>query len=538
MPGCPPEGASVRPVIPNVNEGSLSLPHRDGEYQPVLHEIHSDRPLRSPRALRCPRPPLVVSAVSPHSDGILDISGILRESVEDDSGRDPFRGGSTIPKEALLTKQPVERALLIAVDWQPPAGDASRWAAGDSLEELARLAETAGIEVVGAATQKLPRPNPRSYLGKGKLAEVKESRESLGYDLVIADEELSPGQQRHLEETLGVKVLDRTALILDIFARRAQTHEGRLQVEVALLEYRLPRLTRMWTHLSRQTVGGVGLRGPGETQLESDRRAARARIAALKDELQEVRRHRELYRAQRRNRAVPVVAIVGYTNAGKSTLLNTLTAAGTLAEDQLFATLDPTTRRVRLPAGREVLLTDTVGFINNLPTMLVAAFRATLEEITAADLILHVLDITHHNAAEQARTVRQMLEELDAADKPTVVALNKVDRLGEGVAPDEVAREFALPADFVPISAATGQGLDALLRRLEAVLERDQVPVRVQIPYDRNELVELFRREGSVRAIDFGEEGTAITGQLPPRLLERFRPFVARRTSAVGRRAR
>ena len=323
-----------------------------------------------------------------------------------------------------------------------------------------------------------------------------------------------------------MKVLDRTALILDIFAQRARTHEGRLQVEVAQLEYRLPRMTRMWTHLSRQTVGGVGLRGPGETQLEVDRRRARDRIAMLKEQLKEIHTHRELYRAQRRSREVPIVSIVGYTNAGKSTLLNALTDAGILAEDRLFATLDPTTRRVRLPGGREVLLTDTVGFINNLPTTLVAAFRATLEEIGEANIVLHVLDITHPNAPEQAQTVREVLEELGAAGRPTIVALNKIDLLSEQAVPDDLTRELRLPPDFVPISAAARVGLDALLRRIEEMLERDLVPVSALIPYTRNELVELFHREGQVAAVDFQEEGTAISGQLPPRLLERYRPFV------------
>ncbi len=445
----------------------------------------------------------------------------------------------------LTTKRPVEHALLIAVDWRRPAGGngadskdgATSWQTADSLEELARLAETAGIEVVGAVTQKLPHPHPGTYVGKGKLAEIKELRDDLEYDLVIADEELSPGQQRGLEEALDVKVLDRTALILDIFAQRAQTREGRLQVEVAQLEYRLPRMTRMWTHLSRQTGGSgaggtgggtgmAGLRGPGETQIEIDRRRARDRIAMLKEDLQEVHHQRERYRERRREREAPIVAIVGYTNAGKSTLLNALTDAGTLAEDKLFATLDPTTRRVRGQSGREILVTDTVGFINNLPTTLVASFRATLEEINEASVILHVLDITHPNAAEQAQTVRQVLEELGAADKPTVTALNKIDLLGDGAAPADLARELQLPPDYMPISAARRIGLDALLGRIEETLERELVPVAVTVPYTRNELVDLFHREGRVEAVEFGESGTAISGQLPPRLLERFRPFV------------
>ncbi len=434
------------------------------------------------------------------------------------------------------------------MDWREPAPRAANgngasaaldgakpWETADSLEELARLAETAGIEVVGAVSQKLSRPHPATYVGKGKLAEIKELKDDLGYDLVIVDEELSPGQQRRLEEELGVKVLDRTALILDIFARRAQTREGRLQVEVAQLEYRLPRMTRMWTHLSRQTVGGVGLRGPGETQLEVDRRAARDRIAMLKDQLQKVHGQRELYRERRRGHDVPVVAIVGYTNAGKSTLLNALTDAGTLAEDKLFATLDPTTRRVRLPAGREVLLTDTVGFINHLPTTLVASFRATLEEINEAHVVLHVLDITHPNAAEQAQTTREVLEELGAADKPTITALNKIDLLDDAADPAELARDLQLPDDYVPISAGGRIGLDLLLARIEQTLERDLVRVTVTVPYAKNALVDLFHREGQVEGLDFGEHGTAISGQLPPRLLERFRPYVTTKAGGNGR---
>lgn len=418
--------------------------------------------------------------------------------------------------------------MLLAVDWRPP-GQHAQWQARDSLEELARLAETAGLVVAGSVAQKLSRPVAGSYIGSGKLAEVRDMRDDLAYDLVIADEELTPGQQRRLEEALGVKVLDRTALILDIFARRARTHEGRLQVEVALLEYRLPRLTRMWTHLSRQAVGGVGLRGPGETQLEVDRRAARARIAHLKEQLSEIHTHRELYRARRRDRAVPVIALVGYTNAGKSSLLNALAGADALAEDKLFATLDPTTRRVRLPNGREVLLTDTVGFINRLPTTLVDAFRSTLEEIRDADLILHVLDITHPNAREQADTVHQVLSELEVLDKPAIAALNKIDLLDAGASAMALARDLDLPGDHVAISTTKGSGLDALLKQLEESLERLLVPTAVLIPYNRQDLVQVFQREGQVNTVDFRENGTAIVGQLPARLSERFRAFTMSR---------
>lgn len=323
-------------------------------------------------------------------------------------------------------------------------------------------------------------------------------------------------------------MIDRTALILDIFAKRAVTHEGRLQVELAQLEYRLPRLTRMWTHLERQAVGGVGLRGPGETQLETDRRLSRARISHIKSELADVHRHRELYRTRRRRNNVPVVAIVGYTNAGKSTLLNRLTDAGVLSEDQLFATLDPTTRRVTLPGGREALLTDTVGFINHLPTTLIAAFRATLEEIEEAAVLLHVLDISHPNAPEQSETVREVLAELNVVGKPMVTALNKIDMLEEHADPGAVADDLNLPDDYVPISAMQNLGIDVLLARIEEALGLADGVTRVDvcIPYDRAELVNLFHRAGKVDSVQHGDEGTLVTGTLPKRLRDRFEPFL------------
>ncbi|MDQ4045372.1 MAG: GTPase HflX, partial [Chloroflexota bacterium] len=361
-----------------------------------------------------------------------------------------------------------ERALLVAVETQEQA-----WAAQDSLEELARLAETVDVEVAGSVSQKLKAPHPATYVGKGKVEEISDLRESLDYTLVMVDGELSPAQQRNLERALEVKIIDRTALILDVFARRAQTHEGRLQVELAQLEYRLPRLTRMWTHLSRQGVGGVGLRGPGETQLEADRREAQKRISFIKDQLAQVHQHRERYRKRRRQTPISVVSLVGYTNAGKSTLLNTITGAEVLAEDKLFATLDPTTRRIQLPSGREVLLTDTVGFINNLPTQLIAAFRATLEEISEAAVLVHVVDATHPNAAEQVETVNRTLEDLAVDNRPVVFALNKTDRLSaeERERLPEVASSLGVPDDAVGISARTGLGLDSLFEAVEAALE-------------------------------------------------------------------
>ena len=418
-----------------------------------------------------------------------------------------------------------ERALLVAVETHDQT-----WAAQDSLEELARLAETVDVEVVGSASQKLRAPHPATYVGKGKVEEIKGLQESLDYTLVMVDGELSPAQQRNLERALEVKIIDRTALILDVFARRAQTHEGRLQVELAQLQYRLPRLTRMWTHLSRQGVGGVGLRGPGETQLEADRRDAQKRISFIKDQLAQVHQHRERYRERRRQTPIAVVSLVGYTNAGKSTLLNTITGADVLAEDKLFATLDPTTRRIELPSGREVLLTDTVGFINNLPTQLIAAFRATLEEISEATVLVHVVDVTHPNVVEQVHTVNTTLEELAVDDRPVVYALNKIDRLVEadrGQLP-EIAEGLDLPRDAVGISAQHGINLDGLFEKIEETLEAEAgfMPVTGTIPFDRTELVDLFHKLGRVTGHDYDERGTTIHGELPKRELGRFAPWV------------
>ncbi len=423
------------------------------------------------------------------------------------------------------------------------------WSAADSLEELARLAETVDVEVVGAVTQRLNHPLAGTYVGKGKLEEIKERREVLDYDLILIDDELSPAQQRNLEKVLDVKIIDRTALILDVFARRARTHEGRLQVELAQLQYRLPRLTGLWTHLSRQGVGGVGLRGPGETQLESDRRELGKRIVHLQRELGQVHTHRQLYRERRKSAPVPVVALVGYTNAGKSTLLNALTGAGVLAEDKLFATLDPTTRRVTLPTGREVLFTDTVGFINNLPTLLIAAFRATLEEINEATVLLQVVDSTHHNASEQAATVASVLEELGADDKPMLTALNKVDAIpgftGQHDASTvaalvekiRVERGMTLDDDVVPISAEKRWGLQRLLERVEWTLDADAdfVPVTLAVPYDRGDLVDRFHRTGRVEATRHDEAGTTVDGQLPAAELGRFAPYIAVRGGGADR---
>jgi GTP-binding protein HflX len=403
----------------------------------------------------------------------------------------------------------------------------------DSLAELAQLAHTAEVEVVGQTYQRLGSINPATLIGKGKVEELVEYRHRLGYDVLIFDEELSPRQQHNLEKALGgdVKVLDRTALILDIFARHAYTREGALQVELAQYEYRLPRLTRQWVHLARQAGGGaarggaagVGLRGPGETQLETDRREIGRRIDRLKRDLEQVRTHRRGYRRRRRKAAMPVVAIVGYTNAGKSTLLNAISDADVLVEDKLFATLDPTTRRVTLPEGRKALFTDTVGFIQKLPTTLVAAFRATLEEVTEADLLLHVVDITHPNALEQSRAVGETLADIEATDKPLVVALNKIDKLENPSRIQEMVSEFP---NSLAISARERLGLTELLSRVETVLNQELVYVTVCIPYRESGLVSLFHRQGIVERKEHGKEGTTLAGRLPTRYLETFRRYL------------
>jgi GTP-binding protein HflX len=407
------------------------------------------------------------------------------------------------------------------------------WSADDSLAELEQLAATAGVEVLGQVYQKISEPNPATFIGKGKVQEIKRLSEQLAVDVVLFDDELTPGQQRNLEEQLNRKILDRTGLILDIFARHAQTREGRLQVELAQLEYRLPRLTRMWTHLSRQAVGGVGLRGPGETQLEVDRRRSRERISKLRDELKDVHAHRELYRQKRRREGLPVVALVGYTNAGKSTLMNALANSDVVAANVLFATLDPTTRQLQLPDGQEVLLTDTVGFIQRLPTQLVAAFRATLEEIGEADVLVHVVDITHPNAEEQSQTVDKVLGDLGLAGCPRVIALNKMDRLfpdaaGNGTQaavagdatgdwPARVRADLDLGPEYVPVSALKGWGLDELVKRIQETLKESLRAVEVLVPYEKSDLVSLFHEKGIIEREEHTGNGTRIIGRLPER---------------------
>lgn len=380
-----------------------------------------------------------------------------------------------------------ERAFLVGVE---RSNGRDRGRGESSLEELALLVETAGAEVVGSALQRLDAPNPATYIGKGKLDEIVRQRSGAGdvpgYTMVVFDDELSPSQQQNLEKALDVKVLDRTALILDIFAMRARTREGRLQVELAQTEYLLPRLKGQWSHLERLSgssgaPGAIGVRGPGETQIETDRRLARNKITKLKKQIEEVKQQRSLYRRRREREGVPVVALVGYTNAGKSTLMRALTRdADVFVENQLFATLDPLTRRIFLDETHPALLTDTVGFIQKLPTQLVAAFRATLEELTDATLLLHVVDITHPDAAHQSQTVEDTLRELGIADKPRLTVLNKADHLADAdgglpaslaeLAPFQESLSVNVPG-AVLISAEKRWGLDELRGRIVAALD-------------------------------------------------------------------
>ena len=399
--------------------------------------------------------------------------------------------------------------------------DEGLWSAEDSLSELGTLANTAGAEVVGKMIQRLRHPDVATYLGKGRTQELSDLRKHLGLDLVIFDDELSPSQQRNLEKLLDVRVIDRTALILDIFAQHAHTREGRLQVELAQLEYRLPRLSGRGIELSRLGggsrsagaggVGGaIGVRGTGETKLEIDRRRIRSRIAELQDEIEGVREQRTLHREQRASQSISVVAVVGYTNAGKSTLFNALTQAEVLVEDKLFATLDPTTRHLLLPGNQEVLLTDTVGFIQKLPTRLIAAFRATLEEVTDADLLLEVVDISHENAIEQSETVNDIMQELGVNEKPRVTALNKSDLLDDA---SEI--DTSLYANAVTVSALRESGLDTLRGKIAQVLADRMEQVEVTIPYTKGELVELFHRRGHVEQEEHQPQGTYLAGRIP-----------------------
>jgi GTP-binding protein HflX len=433
-----------------------------------------------------------------------------------------------MPRHSIieLTK-PIEKAFLVAVD----TGDDAGWSAEDSLAELASLATTAGAEVVGAEWQNRRHVDPNWYVGKGKAEELAHARSETGYDVLIADDELSPGQQKALEGLLNVKVIDRSRLILDIFAQHAQTHEGRLQVELAQLEYQLPRLTRLWTHLSR-TGGGIGTRGPGESQLETDRRIIRERIKKMKERVEQIRQQRETAARGRDRRLIPTVGIVGYTNAGKSTLLNALVGFEVArAENRLFATLDPTSRQVKLGDGQTAIATDTVGFIHKLPHQLVDAFRATLEEVNRADILVEVVDAADGHFAEHRLTVQTVLDELGAGSKPRLVAFNKADLV------DRSARNGEVPAPAISgavfVSALTGYGMDTLRAEIAALLASLWVDIDVAVPYVAGELLARVRERGTVE-LDYGERDVRVTGRITPALAGELESVSARWAESVA----
>ncbi len=390
----------------------------------------------------------------------------------------------------------------------------------ESLDELEALLETAGGVSCGRLLQKKQTPDPRTFIGEGKVRELKAYIQAEGCTLAVFDNELSPSQARALEEDLGVRVIDRSGLILDIFAQRARTREGRLQVELAQYKYLLPRLTGMWTHLERQagTSAPIGTRGPGETQLETDRRHIRRKISQLEEELEKVRQVRSTQRRMREKNSVPVVALVGYTNAGKSTLLNKLTGAGIMAQNRLFDTLDTTTRRLKISDTAEILISDTVGFIRKLPHHLVDAFKATLEELTYADLLIHVIDASNPLWIQQAQVVDELIQELGAEATPRLEAFNKCD-LAFGVF-------HPRGDDIVEISAKTGEGVDTLMSKIEKILEKSKKRVMLRLPYDKGGLIEMLHRDASVIRLDYLDDCIEIEAVLNPETYGRVRDYM------------
>jgi len=423
-----------------------------------------------------------------------------------------------------LRKLRLERVVLVGV-----AVDGSVEVAERSVDELRRLAETAGAEVVDAMVQRRPRPDASTFIGKGKARELAAAVKALGADTVVMDDELSPGQLRHLEELVDAKVIDRTALILDIFAQHATSREGKSQVELAQLNYLLPRL-RGWGESLTRLGAGIGTRGPGETKMEVDRRRIRRRITRLRRNLADMARTRDVKRRSRERAGVPGVALVGYTNAGKSTLLNRLSGAGVLVEDKLFSTLDPTTRRLDLPGGRAATFTDTVGFIAKLPHDLVEAFKSTLEEVARADLVVHLVDAAQPDPDGQVAAVRAVLAEVGAADVPEVLVLNKVDLLDE-VSRARLARQLPGAA---AISAATGEGIDGLLATVATRLPRPPVDLEVLLPYDRGDLVDRAHREGAVLATEHVAEGTRVRLRAADALAHALEPYRLRAAAGDG----
>jgi len=433
-------------------------------------------------------------------------------------------------KKILETKRAIEKAFLVGISI---TGSNEYISIDDSLKELALLSETAGLKIVGFESQILSKPNPATFIGSGKVNEIKYLAESVKADIVIFDTELLPRNFRELEKSFGenIRVIDRTTLILDIFGQHAQTREGKLQVELAQYEYFLPRLTKAWSHLARQAgggggrtgnSGGVGLRGPGETQLEVDRRRIKTKISHLKEDLDKVRRHRQLYRKNRKLSQLPIVALVGYTNAGKSTILNSLTNADVFTANKLFATLDPTTRRLLLPSGNVVLLTDTVGFIQKLPTHLIAAFRATLEEISEADLLLHVIDISHPNTIAQWHSVMKTLIDIDAGNIPIIIVLNKIDKTDMY---EEIKNKFPEYKNGIPISAVKMIGVDHLLYNIDHLLFKRYTKITARIPYKNGKLIALFHQFGKVEKVEHGVGSVLISGSIPGRMIADFKRY-------------
>lgn len=408
-----------------------------------------------------------------------------------------------------------ERAILVGIDCQ------GGWDIRDSLEELTQLTQTAGAEVVEVVFQKRDKPDAALYIGKGKVQEIAHIRQMKDANLIIFDDELSPAQQRNLERELGIKVLDRTALILDIFAQRAHSYEGKLQVELAQLRYNLPRLGGQGLVLSR-LGGGIGTRGPGETKLEVDRRRIRSRISDIEQAINQIKKQRDVRRERRQNTHIISIALVGYTNAGKSTLLNKITDANVLAEDKLFATLDPTTRRIMLPNGQEALLTDTVGFIQKLPHQLVAAFRATLEEVVQADLLLHVIDASHPRFQEQMGAVIKVLRELKVDEKETILVFNKIDNL---TSQHQLERLERLE-NSIAISAKSGSGIENLLNLLEGFSSRQLLAMRLLIPYSDSGLLSFLYDHTMVQKLDYREEGIEVRTMVPAEFVSRCQSYI------------